>query len=121
MKLYRQYLSEDDEFEDEFDTRSLRYDEIKATLKSISQKLAVSGRINPDDSNEFIFSISARVILRVTFYDKIKDIRVEIRPASRDTRQVFFKCLEETTELSNLSDYINTAVLVAKDIQDKLM
>lgn len=126
MKLYQQYLSEDDDFEiedeievveDDFDN----YDDILQQLKKISKNLDVSGKLNQNDDNQFIYSISSRVKLCVSFDNEIDDMYIRIEPGSKDNKKVIVKCKDDTTELSNLSDYINTATLVVKEIQEKLM
>ena len=104
------------EIEDDFDN----YDDLRDQLKTISDKLGVSGKVSQNDTNDFIFSISSHVKLHVEFENAIDDMYIKIKSGDRE-RESIFNCYEDTTELSNLSDEINTAIMVAKEIQDKLM
>lgn len=104
------------EIEDDFDN----YDDLRDQLKTISDKLGVSGKISQKDTNDFIFSISSNVKLHVEFDNAIDDMYIKIRSGERDNESTF-NCYDDTTELSNLSDEINTAIMVAKEVQDKLM
>ena len=105
-----------DEIEDDFDN----YDDLRDQLKTISDKLGVSGKVSQRDTNDFIFSISSHVKLHVEFDNVIDDMYIKIRSGERDNESTF-NCYDDTTELSNLSDEINTAIMVAKEVQDKLM
>lgn len=111
-------LMDDDvvEIEDDFDN----YDDLRDQLKTISDKLGVSGKVSQKDTNDFIFSISSHVKLHVEFDNAIDDMYIKIRSGERDSESTF-NCYDDTTELSNLSDEINTAIMVAKEVQDKLM
>jgi hypothetical protein len=111
-------LLDDDtiEIEDDFDN----YDDLRDQLKTISDKLGVSGKVSQKDTNDFIFSISSHVKLHVEFDNAIDDMYIKIRSGERDSESTF-NCYDDTTELSNLSDEINTAIMVAKEVQDKLM
>lgn len=111
-------LLDDDvvEIEDDFDN----YDDLRDQLKTISDKLGVSGKVSQKDTNDFIFSISSHVKLHVEFDNAIDDMYISIRSGERDNESTF-NCYDDTTELSNLSDEINTAIMVAKEVQDKLM
>lgn len=104
------------EIEDDFDN----YDDLRDQLKTISDKLGVSGKVSQKDTNDFIFSISSHVKLHVEFDNAIDDMYIKIRSGERDSESTF-NCYDDTTELSNLSDEINTAIMVAKEVQDKLM
>lgn len=104
------------EIDDEFDN----YDDLRDQLKTISDKLGVSGKVSQNDTNDFIFSISSHVKLHVEFENAIDDMYIKIKSGDRE-RESIFNCYEDTTELSNLSDEINTAIMVAKEVQDKLM
>lgn len=104
------------EIEDDFDN----YDDLRDQLKTISDKLGVSGKVSQNDTNDFIFSISSHVKLHVEFENAIDDMYIKIKSGDRE-RESIFNCYEDTTELSNLSDEINTAIMVAKEVQDKLM
>lgn len=111
-------LLDDDvvEVEADFDN----YDDLRDQLKTISDKLGVSGKVSQKDTNDFIFSISSHVKLHVEFDNAIDDMYIKIRSGERDNESTF-NCYDDTTELSNLSDEINTAIMVAKEVQDKLM
>ena len=111
-------LLDDDtiEIEDDFDN----YDDLRDQLKTISDKLGVSGKVSQKDTNDFIFSISSHVKLHVEFDNVIDDMYIKIRSGERDSESTF-NCYDDTSELSNLSDEINTAIMVAKEVQDKLM
>ena len=111
-------LLDDDvvEVEADFDN----YDDLRDQLKTISDKLGVSGKISQNNTNDFIFSISSHVKLHVDFDNTIDDIYIKINSGDRDKESIF-NCYDDTTELSNLSDEINTAIMVVKEIQDKLM
>lgn len=104
------------EIEDDFDN----YDDLRDQLKTISDKLGVSGKVSQKDTNDFIFSISSHVKLYVEFDNAIDDMYIKIRSGERDSESTF-NCYDDTTELANLSDEINTAIMVAKEVQDKLM
>jgi hypothetical protein len=111
-------LLDDDvvEVEADFDN----YDDLRDQLKTISDKLGVSGKISQNNTNDFIFSISSHVKLHVDFDNTIDDMYIKINSGNRDKESIF-NCYDDTTELSNLSDEINTAIMVVKEIQDKLM
>ena len=111
-------LLDDDvvEVESDFDN----YDDLRDQLKTISDKLGVSGKISQNNTNDFIFSISSHVKLHVDFDNTIDDMYIKINSGNRDKESIF-NCYDDTTELSNLSDEINTAIMVVKEIQDKLM
>lgn len=111
-------LLDDDvvEVEADFDN----YDDLRDQLKTISDKLGVSGKISQNNTNDFIFSISSHVKLHVDFDNTIDDMYIKINSGDRDKESIF-NCYDDTTELSNLSDEINTAIMVVKEIQDKLM
>ena len=119
FNLDDELLDDDDdivEIEDDFDN----YDDLRDQLKTISDKLGVSGKVSQKDTNDFIFSISSHVKLHVEFDNAIDDMYIKIRSGERDSESTF-NCYDDTTELSNLSDEINTAIMVAKEVQDKLM
>lgn len=119
FNLDDELLDDDDdvvEIEDDFDN----YDDLRDQLKTISDKLGVSGKVSQKDTNDFIFSISSHVKLHVEFDNAIDDMYIKIRNGERDSESTF-NCYDDTTELSNLSDEINTAIMVAKEVQDKLM
>ena len=115
-ELDKNYEEDEDEIDDEFDN----YDDLRDQLKTISDKLGVSGKVSQNDTNDFIFSISSHVKLHVEFENAIDDMYIKIRSGERDSESTF-NCYDDTTELSNLSDEINTAIMVAKEVQDKLM
>lgn len=115
---------EDDDFDDEFedDIESVGSEEIADQLKIISDKLGISGKMSKKDSNLFVYSLSSIVKVNIRFSDEIEDITTEIKnnyESSGDN--IWIDCTDDTTEISNISDYLNTAILLIKNIQDKLM
>ena len=123
MRTLRLFLNEytDDEVEvmeeDDFDN----YDAIRKQLSRISDSLGVSGKINQSNKNEYIYSISSRVKLYVRFNTTIRDMYVKLNPARNDGREVLINCYSDTTEISNMSDELNTATMVAREISNKLI
>ena len=123
MRTLRLFLNEytEDEVEvteeDDFDN----YDAIRKQLSRISDSLGVSGKINQGNKNEYIYSISSRVKLYVRFNTTIRDMYVKLNPARNDGREVLINCYSDTTEISNMSDELNTATMVAREISNKLI
>lgn len=111
---------EDDDYPD---LDSANYEEVLDTLKTISDKLNVSGRRDRRNDNVFIYSVSANVKVNVEFYDTVQSIDTEIvnKTKSGNDYNIYVDCTDDITEISNISDYMNTAALLIKEIQDKLM
>lgn len=113
-----------DEFDDDFDDdiESAGSEEIAEQLKIISDKLGISGKMSKKDSNLFVYSLSSTVKVNVIFSDEIEDITTEIKNNYDSVGDnIRIDCTDDTTEISNISDYLNTAILLIKSIQDKLM
>ena len=109
-----------DEFED--DMESAGSEEILEQLKTISDKLGISGKPSKKESDLFVYSLSSTVKVNVRFSDEIEDITTEIKNNyDSDGDNIHIDCTDDTTEISNISDYLNTAILLIKSIQDKLM
>lgn len=107
---------EDDEDFDEILSDDLLIDE----LDKISKNLGISGRVD-NNTGDYKFSISSTVKVIVEIDGGITGIRTEIKKDRPEDKNVYIDCFDDTTELSNLSDYLNTATLLIKDIQDKLL
>ena len=105
------------------DTDNADYDTILESLNTISSKLSISGRLDRNDDNIYIFSISSSVKVMVEFYDSIQSVETEIvnKKKAGNDYSVMIDCSDDTTEIANMSDYLNTAILLIKEIQDKLM
>lgn len=113
-----------DDFDDEFDDdiESAGSEEIAEQLKIISDKLGISGKMSKKDPNLFVYSLSSIVKVNVIFSDEIEDITTEIKNNYDSVGDnIRIDCTDDTTEISNISDYLNTAILLIKNIQDKLM
>ena len=124
--LYEDEFDEfdEDEFDDDFDDdiESAGSEEIAEQLKIISDKLGISGKMSKKDSNLFVYSLSSTVKVNVIFSDEIEDITTEIKNNYDSVGDnIRIDCTDDTTEISNISDYLNTAILLIKNIQDKLM
>ena len=114
----------DDEFDDEFDDfeEEVVSEEIANSLKTISDKLGISGKMSKKENGLFIYSISSNVKVNVRFSDEVEEVFTEIKNNYElENNNIKIDCTDDTTEISNISDYLNTAILLIKDIQDKLM
>ena len=132
----REYLSEAEDFddfdyvddfdidepddEDYYDDEDFINDEIYTELKKISSNLGVAGKLDNNDEGKFIYSLSNKTKVIVEFFEEIDDIRLVIRGGKNEDK-VSLDCLDDTTEASNLCDDITTAIMLIKDIQNKLM
>ena len=118
-------LYEDDDIEyddlDDMDLGEIVSDDLMIEeLDKISKNLGISGRVD-NNTGDYKFSISSMVKVFIDISDGITDIRTEIRTDKPEDKNVYIDCFDDTTELSNLSDYLNTATLLIKEIQDKLL
>ena len=139
---FRNYPLYEDDFEDEFDTdfddefgddefdddefddfeEEVVSEEIANSLKIISDKLGISGKMSKKENGLFIYSISSNVKVNVRFSDEVEEVFTEIKNNYElENNNIKIDCTDDTTEISNISDYLNTAILLIKDIQDKLM
>lgn len=110
----------DYEEEDSYEEDDFINDEIYTGLKKIASNLGVSGRIDNNDEGKYIYSLSKKTKVVVEFYDEIDDIRLVVRGDSNSDK-VNIDCLDDTTEVSNLCDDLTTAIMLIKEIQNKLM
>lgn len=129
MHLHRYNLYEQDDIDDfdvidDFieDEEFIAEDGLLEQLEIISEKLSISGRLDRNDNNKYVYSISSRLKLIVEFEDgEIVDMYVDIRKSKASDESSYIDCMDDTTELSNMSDYLNTATMLVKEIEDKLM